>query len=199
MRRAPLTLKAGHHLKFHIQSRDVHPNCTDACAKFNSQGRELTNEEYAAWVPHLGHYSKYHKHIPSRFHSLIPAIPLNDAYDGDLPTHPLPALQSRCLPGAMGSTSIQSLPGGPRPKLLFAESPRVNAEQIDIETAQTLISYDRYVVESNMPKHIKVALRTAPAGFAYLERPAEDDHNQNVPSFIIHDMASIASFLNILI
>ena len=197
MRRAPLTLKDGHHLNFHIHSRDVHPNCTDACGKFDSPGRALTNEEYAAWVPHLGHYTKYHKHIPPQFQSLIPAIPLNDAYSGALPPHPLPDLRS--LPEAMGSMSIRSLPGNSGsassagPKLLLVESPRICAGWSGLETAQTLITYDRYVMERNTPAHIKAAFRTAPAGMAYLERPDEDDHNPDLESYQIHDMASIIS------
>jgi hypothetical protein len=196
MRRAPIALKDGHHLKFHIRERERHPNCTTMCSKFDSIGRDLTHEEYTAWTPHLGHWSKFHEHIPRQYHALLPPTPLENVYDGPLPSHPLPTLSSSSsVPYeamssmtimASGSGSGRFTPG----KLLFIESPRLQGPDIDLAAAMTLITYDRYVVGDNTPQRIRVALRTAPPGFAYREIPDEEEENREVESYQIHDMAS---------
>jgi hypothetical protein len=215
LRYAPIFVIDGHHSRYHIKNSNVHPNCSSTCSKLESSGRELTKEEYTAWAPHLGHLSELHKHIPKQYHPLFPNPALEDNYSGVLPSHPLPIVQSPSAPhDAMGSMSIQSpssdsdafgfsiqssasastsstLPG----RLLFIESPRLLGYKIDLETAQTLVTYDRYVIRKEAPRTILMALRTAPPGYAFQEQHEENDPNPDIESYIIHDMASIASFI----
>jgi hypothetical protein len=107
----------------------------------------------------------------------------------------------RALAGSSGSAPLA---GGSRsssrlPRLLFVESPRLGGNALTIDAAAPLSTYDRYVVADSTPHRIKVALRTAPAGLAYLEEPEDDDQNPNIQSYLIHDNVSIESVLNVLV
>jgi hypothetical protein len=106
MRWAPVSLVDGHHIRHHIENRDIHPNCTPACARFDSKGHPLTKEEWVAWVPHLGHHGRYHAHILPKHCHLITGRPLEDDYHPVLSSHPLPAIP---IPHSGGS----SWPGHP--------------------------------------------------------------------------------------
>jgi hypothetical protein len=106
MKWAPIALKDGHHLTNHIKTKEVHPNCSAVCSKFQTPPRDLTLEEWTAWAPHLGHYTPFVTHIPSRYHNLIPSSPQEENYNGVLPNHPLRTTLS--LQHEMSSMSIQS-------------------------------------------------------------------------------------------
>jgi hypothetical protein len=106
LRRTPVSLKAGNQIISHIRNHEVHPNCGNSCKGLNKQGRSLTDEEYQAWVPHLGNWTQLHIHIPHNFHALIPANPLEDEYQGIPPLHPLP------LPPASTSSHLQATGSG---------------------------------------------------------------------------------------
>lgn len=209
MRWAPLTLADGHHLThYHVKSVEVHPNCTAACAQFNSSPRSLTDAEFTAWVPHLGHHARYHIHIPQRYHHLIPAIPLEEDYSGLLPPHPLPpqpipnlAMSSLhiSVPSVAGPSSTQPQASGSRDsqkrqkKLLFIEMPRLE-ECDDAKGAKGLVSYDRYCLGPNPPPIIRQALRDAPRGFAFKEHVESDDSETDVESYQIHDAVGTFQF-----
>jgi hypothetical protein len=216
MKWAPLALKDGRHLLNHIKTGEVHPNCSPTCAGFDRPGRDMTHEEWTAWAPLLGHYSPFIPHIPSRYRSLIPAAPLEEAYMGDLPSHPLPTAVPSLQQG-LASISIHSNPAGPstrstsvgpstltttqsrlgpRPRFIFVETPRLTGMEMTLESARGLLVYGRYLLQKSHPDIIKAALRTAPSGMAFLEDPGEDDQYPDVDSYIIHDMASIPFFFS---
>jgi hypothetical protein len=221
MKGAPIALKDGHHLTHHIKSKDVHPNCTAFCSRFESPGRDLTHEEWTAWTPHLGHYTPFAPHIPVLHRSLIPATPLEENYAGTLPNHPLPNI-APSLPQGFASMSLQAstsrhpsgpsqhpshqIPSagpsnapfsslqydlGPKPKLLFVETPRVTGMNADLQGAKHLLVYYRYLLPKDKPSHFKKALETAPPGMAILEPMEIGDPYSDVISYYIHDTVSI--------
>jgi hypothetical protein len=211
LQRTPVFLKAGSHLKSHAKNQEVHSNCNRACRGFEEPGRTLTDQEYTAWVPHLGNWTQLHPHIPEIFQHLIPVHPLEDAYRGIPPNHPLPNPSVNVLQG-MGRLSMQpqaassssrrpqnhpqhggSLSTGPNQlKLLMVATPRVQGcvyDGITIEEIKQLVVYDRFIVTVDTPPSIKRALQTAPRGYVIPE-PA-DDANSELKSYFIHDVVSV--------
>lgn len=66
-------------------------------------------------MPYIGHWPRYHIHIPPRFLSLIPAIQLEDNYKGVPPSHPLPNPSVQPLQQGMDSMSNQPQTGSSGP------------------------------------------------------------------------------------
>jgi hypothetical protein len=219
LRSCPVFLRDGSAARFHMKNMDFHPNCNQECpgTRQHKKGRSLTTEEYKAWAPHLGHLTDWQPHFPMEYHTLFPTTPLEDKYQGKLPTHPLPAnvassqpmqpnaedaLHTFRLMAISGtssdglqdeSTTNSSLPW----KLLFIESPRVNPVGVTATSAMDMVAYDRYIFGILEPEHpIYVALETAPRGYALPEPIMEDDQNKDIKTYQIHDITSTA-FLNL--
>jgi hypothetical protein len=77
--------------------------------------------------------------------------------------------------------------------------PRLEGAEMVVAKAQNYICYDRYVVTQNTPETIKLALDGAPPGMALREEMEEDDVDDDVESYQIHDAVgfclSVYSFL----
>ena len=69
--------------------------------------------------------------------------------------------------------------------------PRLEGSTLDAEGARNLIAYDRYLVGPKAPLSIKIALSTAPQGFAYKEEFDPDEEHQDIESWQIHDAVRI--------
>ena len=214
---APLALKDGRHILKHNKSTSIHPNCDNTCSMLDAEGRDLTHEEWTAWALHLGHYTPFLPHIPVQYQSLFPAIWLEDAYQGNLPTHPLPppsgatSLQQRLASmslyppastqstsegpsgSSMGSTS-QGYHYDQRPRFIFVETPRVTIMDLrNITEAKGNLSYDTYFVTSRTPEPIKSALTSAPPNMVFRDVLQKDEEGIVVGSYMIHDMVRIIS------
>ena len=196
LRLTPIAHIAGDHLPIHIKSQEIHPNCGPGCQKFAAKGRPLTDAEYTAWVPHLGHWPTLHQHIPTHYHHLFPSNPLGDNYNAIPPPHPLPISSIQNVQQGMAAISFQPQAGSSssnqpeiksKPKLLFVESPRTDKVKT-LEDAKMILTYDTFLVHQETPKPIIQALRTAPPGLAFLEH--NDGKHPNVDSYLIHDLVS---------
>lgn len=191
MKRTPVFLRDGKHIKKHISREDAHPHCNAACGQLSATlGRPLTEEEFQAWVPHLGHSTEFHRHLVGYAH-LFPPTPLEEDYrPHDLPSHPL---LPRTIQDMLASLSLQPEEGAPK-KLLFVGSPRIVSGEMNFEEAKGILTYDRYLIYPDTPNTIKAAIRTAPAGFAYREPVLADDRHPHIGSYYVHDMASFSYY-----
>ena len=98
LRLSPLYVKEGGAAKSHITNHEWHQQCGPHFPVFGNpgKGRELTDEEYTAWTPHLGHAKELHCHIPMKYHHLLPDEPQPD-YEGALPPHPFLSASYHCF------------------------------------------------------------------------------------------------------
>lgn len=115
LRLCPVFVKEGASAKAHVANSQWHRQCGSSCPVFQNRAyaRELTDEEYTVWTPHLGHATELHHHIPTKYHHLLPAEPQPDDYQGVFPTHPLIAPNAPSQPPPLISQSSSSLAGDP--------------------------------------------------------------------------------------
>ncbi|KAJ7092917.1 hypothetical protein B0H15DRAFT_832948 [Mycena belliarum] len=90
--RCPVYEKTGTGMADHLV-HEIHPSCISGCPLYTEtrvSGRDLTHEEFEAWVPYIGHLDQFRPHIPAQYHHLI-ALPRG--VPSFLPKHPLIALE----------------------------------------------------------------------------------------------------------
>lgn len=86
--RCPVYETAETGMKYHLV-RDMHRGCTTDCPVYDSaasHGRELTPQEFEAWIPYIGHLPQFRPHVPTQYENLIVPEGLDVS---SLPTHPL--------------------------------------------------------------------------------------------------------------
>ncbi|KAF7343117.1 hypothetical protein MVEN_01742100 [Mycena venus] len=87
--RCPIYETTGTDMKHHLV-RDLHHGCTSTCPAFypnTVRGRELTSQEFEAWIPFIGHLPQFRQHVPTQYEYLIVPGGRDVAF---LPNHPLP-------------------------------------------------------------------------------------------------------------
>jgi len=208
----PIYLREGGGITRHCTNSSLHPNCAAGCPNHpdGKMARALSDAEYTAWTPHIGHDPRMLDGIPAEYHHLLPASGA-EPDPSTFPTHPLtstcpltPSLPSDCeivhsllnrltlSPEAKPSTSHaapirrnRTWPrGGPRRlKVLFVEITRAS-QPFDHDSTAHLVSYFDIVCQPGADAGLRTLLRGAPSGSATLKGVRDD-----IETWLVHDYA----------
>ncbi|KAK7042731.1 hypothetical protein R3P38DRAFT_2891971 [Favolaschia claudopus] len=137
-------------MKQHLVA-SIHPNCKSTCPAHDSvdvDGRELTPQEYEAWVPFIGHIPQFSQHIPAQYQKLVTPGGLGISY---LPHHPLwPPLQLPATIPLRYDDFFAALKGPASNSDSDANSnqdystPRVALASVQRDTTTKFITYDGF-------------------------------------------------------
>jgi len=117
-----------------------------------------------------------------------PSHPPNSANQSTQSSQHLPG-PSTSASGSNTTTSQAVL--GPKPLLIFVESPRLTRMDTNLGNVKNLVVYGTYLVPRQNASRFMKPLRTAPKGMAFQEPPQSDDKYPEVISFWVHDSASV--------